>query len=426
MSKRKSIVILTVLAILIAFMGFACFASGPVPGSVKDYKGIFGVIGKGIDLNGGYYAVLEPKEEIDGDVDSILDAAIETLRSRLDENGYTEATITVEDFTNLRVEIPEVDNADDVMELIGDQGELTFRAYDNTPLVYGDKAVANAQAGYDTDGNPVVYLEFTADGQKMFASATETVLGYEESNRYLAIYLGERAISSPKVSQKIDSRTAEITGIETIDEAKTIASVIKSGSLNIQFTIGATQKMSATLGEGVLNNAIIAAGIGLLIIFAILIFFYGGMGIAASIALTVYVILYVCVLAVFPWVQLTFPGIAGIVLSIGMAVDANVIIFDRIKEEYANGKTAKASVKAGFKRALITILDSNVTTVLAAIVLWILCSGSIKGFAITLFLGVLVSMFTAVLLTRWLIKVVGGLVSDEKQDRFFRLRRRDA
>ncbi len=426
MSKRKSIVILTVLAILIAFMGFACFASGPVPGSVKDYKGIFGVIGKGIDLNGGYYAVLEPKEEIDGDVDSILDAAIETLRSRLDENGYTEATITVEDFTNLRVEIPEVDNADDVMELIGDQGELTFRAYDNTPLVYGDKAVANAQAGYDTDGNPVVYLEFTADGQKMFASATETVLGYEESNRYLAIYLGERAISSPKVSQKIDSRTAEITGIETIDEAKTIASVIKSGSLNIQFTIGATQKMSATLGEGVLNNAIIAAGIGLLVIFAILIFFYGGMGIAASIALTVYVILYVCVLAVFPWVQLTFPGIAGIVLSIGMAVDANVIIFDRIKEEYANGKTAKASVKAGFKRALITILDSNVTTVLAAIVLWILCSGSIKGFAITLFLGVLVSMFTAVLITRWLIKVVGGLVSDEKQDRFFRLRRRDA
>ncbi len=426
MSKRKSIVILTVLAILIAFMGFACFASGPVPGSVKDYKGIFGVIGKGIDLNGGYYAVLEPKEEIDGDVDSILDAAIETLRSRLDENGYTEATITVEDFTNLRVEIPEVDNADDVMELIGDQGELTFRAYDNTPLVYGDKAVANAQAGYDTDGNPVVYLEFTADGQKMFASATETVLGYEESNRYLAIYLGERAISSPKVSQKIDSRTAEITGIETIDEAKTIASVIKSGSLNIQFTIGATQKMSATLGEGVLNNAIIAAGIGLLIIFAILIFFYGGMGIAASIALTVYVILYVCVLAVFPWVQLTFPGIAGIVLSIGMAVDANVIIFDRIKEEYANGKTAKASVKAGFKRALITVLDSNVTTVLAAIVLWILCSGSIKGFAITLFLGVLVSMFTAVLITRWLIKVVGGLVSDEKQDRFFRLRRRDA
>ncbi|MBQ7373539.1 MAG: protein translocase subunit SecD [Clostridia bacterium] len=425
MSKRKSIVILTVLAILIAFMGFACFASGPVPGSIKDYKGIFGVIGKGIDLNGGYYAVLEPKDEIDGDVDAALNAAIETLRSRLDENGYTEATITVENFTNLRVEIPEVDNADEVMELIGDQGELTFRSHDNTRLVYG-KDVADAQAGYDADGNAVVYLEFTAEGQKAFAAATELVSGYSDGENYLAIYLGERLISSPTVSQKIDSRQAEITGIESIDEAKTIASVIKSGALDIEFTVGATQKMSATLGEGVLNNAIIAAGIGLLVIFAIMIVFYGGMGIAASIALMIYVVLYVCVLAIFPWVQLTFPGIAGIVLSIGMAVDANVIIFDRIKEEYANGKTSKASIAAGFKRALITVLDSNVTTVLAAIVLWILCSGSIKGFAITLFLGVLVSMFTAVLVTKWLINVVGGLVKEENRDRFFMLRRRDA
>ena len=426
MSKRKSIVILTVLAILIAFMGFACFASGPVPGSTKDYKGIFGVIGKGIDLNGGYYAVLEPKDEIPaGEVDATLEAAIETLRSRLDENGYTEATITREDVTNLRVEIPEVKNAEEVMELIGDQGELVFKSHDNTPLVYG-KDVADAQADYDKDGNPVVYLKFTADGQKAFASATELVSGYSDGENYLAIYLGERLISQPRVQQKIDSRTAEITGIESSDEAKTIAAVIKSGALDIEFTIGATQKMSATLGEGVLNNAIVAGGIGLLAIFAILIVFYGGMGIAASIALMIYVILYVCVLAIFPWVQLTFPGIAGIVLSIGMAVDANVIIFDRIKEEYANGKTSKAAITSGFKRALITVLDSNVTTILAAIVLWVLCSGSIKGFAITLFLGVLVSMFTAVLVTKWLIKVVGGLVKEEKQDRFFMLRRRDA
>ena len=182
--------------------------------------------------------------------------------------------------------------------------------------------------------------------------------------------------------------------------------------------------MSATLGENVLSYAMIAAGIGLVIIFAILIAFYGGLGIAASIALMIYVILYVCILAIFPWVQLTFPGIAGIILSIGMAVDANVIIFDRIKEEFANGKTVDASIAAGFKRAIITILDSNVTTVLAAIVLWILCSGSIKGFAITLFLGVLVSMFTAVVITKWLIGVVKPLAKDE--ERFLRLKRRDA
>ncbi len=422
MSKCKSIVILTVLAILIAFMGLACFASGPVPfGSIYDYNGIFGVIGKGIDLNGGYYAVLEPKDGAEVDADA-LEAAKETLRKRLDDNGYTEATITTEDNTKLRVEIPEVDNAEDVMNLIGDQGELTFRAYDNTILVYGKQAIRNAQAGYDNDGNPIVVLEFTSEGQKSFADATEKVAGYDDNK--LSIYLGDSVVSAPTVSQKIDSPNAEITGIETIEEAKTIASVIKSGSLDIEFDIGATQKMSATLGEGVLGSAMMAAGIGLVVVIAILIAFYGGFGIAASVALMIFVILYTCVLAIFPWVQLTFPGIAGIVLSMGMAVDANVIIFDRIKEEYENGKTATASINAGFKRAVVTVLDSNVTTVLAAIVLWVLCAGSIKGFAITLFLGVLVSMFTAVVITRWLIKVVRPLAKDE--EKFLGLKRRDA
>lgn len=419
MSKKKSIVILSVLAVLITFMFLACFATGPVPGSVKDYKSIFGTIGKGIDLNGGYYAVLEPKSKDVSAED--LEAAIETLRSRLDENGYTEATITKED-NNLRVEIPEVENADEVMELIGDQGELTFRSSDNVTLLTGN-AIADAQAGYDPKtGDPIVYLEFTAEGRKQFAAATETIVGMD--TKTLSIYLGDRLISSPTVDEKIDSNTAQITGIKSIEQATTIASVIKSGALKIQFTIGATQKMSATLGENAMKIALISAGIGMLVIFAILIVFYGGLGIAASIALMIFVILYVCILALFPGVQLTFPGIAGILLSIGMAVDANVIIFDRIKEEFANGKTATAAINSGFKRAVITVLDSNVTTVLAAIVLWLLCSGSIKGFAITLFLGVLVSMFTAVVITRWLIKVVRPLANNE--EKFLNLRRREA
>ena len=178
------------------------------------------------------------------------------------------------------------------------------------------------------------------------------------------------------------------------------------------------------MGKNVLPKAMLATAIALLIVMAILIAFYGGFGIAASIALMIYVILYTCVLAIFPWVQLTFPGIAGIVLSMGMAVDANVIIFDRIKEEYENGKTVTAAIKAGYKRAVITVLDSNITTILAAIVLWILCSGSIKGFAITLFLGVIVSMFTAVVITRWLTKVIRPLAKNE--ERFLGLKRRDA
>lgn len=417
MSKCKSIVILTILGILIAFMSFACFATD-VPVGIRNYKGIFGVIGKGIDLNGGYYAVLEPEK---ADVtNEELDAAIDTLRKRLDDKGYTEATITKED-KNLRVEIPEVDNAEEVMELIGDQGKLTFRDHTNAVLVDGKTAIKDAKAGYDENGNPIVVLEFTTEGQKAFALATEKVAAYDDNKLY--IYLGDNEVSAPTVKEKIDSPNAEITNIGTIEEAQTMASVIKSGALEIKFKVGETQKMSASLGEGVLKNAMIATGVGLLVVMAILIAFYGGFGVAASIALMIYVILYTCVLAVFPWVQLTFPGIAGIVLSIGMAVDANVIIFDRIKEEFENGKTVTSSIKAGYKRAVITVLDSNVTTILAAIVLWILCSGSIKGFAITLFLGVLVSMFTAIVVTRWLTKVVRPLAKNE--ERFFGLKRRD-
>ena len=177
MSKCKSIVILTILGILIAFMSFACFATD-VPVGIRNYKGIFGVIGKGIDLNGGYYAVLEPEK---ADVtNEELDAAIDTLRKRLDDKGYTEATITKED-KNLRVEIPEVDNAEEVMELIGDQGKLTFRDYTNAVLVDGKTAIKDAKAGYDENGNPIVVLEFTTEGQKAFALATEKVAGYEDN-----------------------------------------------------------------------------------------------------------------------------------------------------------------------------------------------------------------------------------------------------
>lgn len=172
----------------------------------------------------------------------------------------------------------------------------------------------------------------------------------------------------------------------------------------------------------------IAAAIGLVVIFALMIIFYKGMGVASSLALMIYVILYVAILAIFPGVQLTFPGIAGIILSIGMAVDANVVIFERIKDEYGNGKRVKAAVDAGFKRAVITVLDSNVTIIIASVVLWLFCSGSIKGFAITLFLGVIVSLFTAIFVTRWLINVMKpfGGAEDEGVAKLFNLKRRDA
>ncbi len=425
MSKTKSIVILTVLAILIAFFGAASFVSFEIPNSTKDYKSIFGTIGKGIDLEGGYYAVLTPKSGETASSEDI-DAVIETLRSRLDENGYTEATITRQD-NGLRVEIPAIDNPDEVMELIGDQGELQFRDSKGNVKVRGEH-VKEARSGYDENGKPTVYLEFTSEGATLFASATKAIAAKEDGvENKLSIYLGDRLISSPTVSAEIPNGQATITGIESIDTAKTIASVIKSGSLKIDFQISESRQISATLGDNVLNGAMLAAGIGLIAIFILMIVFYGGMGIAASLALMIYVILYVAILAIFPGVQLTFPGIAGIILSIGMAVDANVVIFERIKDEYRNGKRVKAAVDSGFKRAVITVLDSNVTIIIASVVLWIFCSGSIKGFAITLGIGVLVSLFTAIFVTRGLMAVLkpfGG--EEEGVAKLYHLKRRDA
>ena len=418
-SKTKSVIILVVLALLIAFFAFACFVSGPVPNSTKDYKSIFGIISKGIDLEGGYYAVLVPADGENPSQDE-LNAVIKTLTSRLDSSGYTEATITVQDGTSLRVEIPDVDDPDEVINLIGDQGELQFRDSAGTVYLTG-KDISNAYPAYDKDSQPIVVLQFTAAGQQKFASATRTIS--QSDDKKMSIYLGDRLVSSPTANSEINSPQAQIEGIGDYETANTISSIIKSGTLDIKFTIGEARQMSATLGDSVVEKAMLAAGIGLLIIFAILILFYNALGVAAAIALTIYVLVYVMVLAVFPWVQLTFPGIAGIILSIGMAVDANVIIFDRIKDEYASGKTVTAAIKAGFKRATVTVLDSNVTTILASIVLWILTSGSIKGFAITLFLGVIISMLTSIFVTRWLIRVLKPLAANE--DKFFGLKRRE-
>ncbi len=432
MKKGKSIALLVITGLLIAFFGVACFADFAIPDGVLkffgaqpkyNYVSIFDQISKGIDLEGGYYAVMEPVTDDDALVREKIDDVIKTLRARLDDKGYTEATITIQDGTSLRVEIPDIDDADAVLELLSSQGKLEFRDYTGKVWLDGEN-VKGAHVGYDEDGNYAVVLEFTTQGQNKFSQATATIAGLsDDNNNVLYIYLGDTMVSSPLVKEQITSSSAQITGNFEYSEAETLAAVISGGALDIEFTIGTTSKISPTLGQGVVDNAILAAGIGILIIFAILIIFYGGMGLAACIALLIYVLLYVIVLALFPWVQLTFPGIAGIILSIGMAVDANVIIFERIREEYASGKTMENAIKVGFKRAFITVLDSNLTTILAAIVLWILTSGSIQGFAITLLLGVVLSMFSSIVITRGFINVLKPL--PKNQERFYGLIRRE-
>ena len=425
MSKRKSGIILAIIVLLTALLAVLDFASFKIPviknGTLR-YNSIGSTIGLGIDLKGGYYAVLTPKaaegyEEQDSEED-LFESAVDILRTRLDNKGYTEAVITIQGVgadREIRVEVPEVEDPDEVLKIIGSSGELTFEDESGIQYLTGSD-IKNCQAGYDNDGNPIVYLEFTPEGITKFSNATGKLVG-----QVMYIKLGGEIVSQPTVNEQITNSSAEITGLSSYEEAESIAAVIKAGRLPLEFDVGEANRISATLGENALMASIYAGVIGMIIIFAIMIIRYRGLGIASSLALTIYSTVLILLLAIVPWVELTLPGIAGIILSIGMAVDANVIIFERIKEEFKQGKTVVSAVNAGFKRAFITILDSNITTILASIVLWILCPGSIKGFAITLLIGVVLSMFTAIVITRSLVKLLLNLASNKSK--FFNLKK---
>lgn len=419
MSKRKSIVALVLIVLVLAVMGVACLASFPV-GKTSQYNSIMSLIGKGIDLSGGYYVVLTPKVDADGDTtaNEKIESAMEILRTRLDDKGFTEATVTRQDGGRIRVEVPEVDNADEILKIIGSTGTLSFRDSADHEWLNGKDHIKDAYVSYDQNNGYVVVLNFTKSGITKFSEATAAIKDKDDTKMY--IYLGDTVVSQPSVSEQITSESAEITGFDDYDSAESVASVIKSGTLPIEYDISESRSISARLGETAINNTVLATGIAMLVIFVLMIVVYRGMGIASSLALILYAFLYIIFLAIIPSVQLTLPGLAGIVLSIGMAVDSNIVIFERIKSAYQEGKINTA-LDAGFKTALWTVIDSNVTTILAAIVLWILCPGTIKGFAITLLVGIVLTLFTAILVTKWFLKILYNLT--DNPEKFFNLKK---
>ena len=428
MSKGKSVTLLSILLVIVIALSVLCFVPFEVPGvfngQTYTWRGIANTIKQGIDLKGGYYVVLSA-EAVDSEQTADINNAVVVLRKRLDSKGYTEATITTQDTATanpkIRIEIPEVDNANEILQVIGSTGELRFTDSGNTKTYLTGSDVVSAKVSMNNSGKYIVALTFTAEGGKKFASATEELTG-----KTMNIYLGDQLLSSPTVNTKITGTTASIESYDTYDEADAIASVIDSGKLPLEFSVSEAQLISASLGQDALKNSLIAGAIGLAIIFVIMIVCYGGLGFLSCIALYIYTLVLIMLLAFIPGIQLTLPGIAGILLSIGMAIDANVVIFERIKEEYAAGKTVTAAIQAGFNRAVITVIDANVTTIIAAIVLWIICPGSVKGFAITLFIGVLLSMVTAIFVTRWLIKLFRPLTKKEKEAKFLGLKKKEA
>ncbi len=403
--KARNIVILAVIVLLIASLAFVVFQGIPV--GIYDLKPIDSVQ-LGLDLTGGVSIVYEAADPTVDDLDTKIEGAINIFRSRLDSKGFTEATITKQGTAGIRVEIPinstsEMTDPAEVVKFIGTPAVLEFRDPDGNVVLQGSD-ITLAKPYMDDSGSYYVYFELSKEGTDKFAEATQKWL-----NQIISIYLDDKEISTPKVESVIASGTGQISGQNFTQEyAINLAMQIESGALPLELNTLEQRTIQSTLGDDALNKSILAGIVGLIVLMLFMIAVYRVPGLMADIALCGYVVLVIFFIALLG-VQLTLPGIAGIILGIGMAVDANVVIFERFKEEYRLGKSIRASLKTGFNKAAVAIIDSNITTLIAAIVLAIFGTGSIKGFAFTLMISIVLSMFTAMVVSQVLMKLVIGI-----------------
>lgn len=406
MKKSKAAVVLIV--ILAALAGLSYYAS-----LILSSTGIGEEmsIPLGLDLSGGVsitYQVMDenPSAEDMGDT-------IYKLQKRVE--GYsTEASVYQVGDDRITVEIPGVSDANAILEELGNPGSLEFQLSDGTVFMTGDQ-VASAQAATRTDefGNNefIVQLTLTDEGSRIFGEVTTENVG-----NYLPIVYDGEVISYPQVKQAITGGSAEISGQKTFEEADILATQIRIGSLSLELQELESSVVGAQLGSQAISTSLKAAAIGLVLVMLFMIVMYAVPGVAASVALAIYTALVIATLYLFE-ITLTLPGIAGIILGIGMAVDANVIIFARIREEIASGKSVNVSMQIGFKKALSAILDGNITTLIAAIVLMALGTGTVKGFAYTLMISIILSMFSALAVTRWILYALYGL--GMKNEKFY-------
>jgi len=392
MKKSKAAVILAV--ILAAFVGLAYYASIILSstGIGEDMS-----IPLGLDLSGGVsitYQVVDENPSAEDMSDTIY-----KLQKRVDSYS-TEASVYQVGDDRITVEIPGVQDANQILEDLGNPGSLEFQMPDGTVFMTGDM-VADAQAATQTDtyGNKeyVVALKLTDEGAKIFGEVTSENIG-----KNLPIVYDGETISYPRVQTAITGGEAQITGMADFEEAETLATQIRIGSLSLQLSELESSVVGAQLGSQAISSSLKAGAIGLAIVMVFMIIMYAVPGIAASLALAIYTTLVIATLYLFE-ITLTLPGIAGIILGIGMAVDANVIVFARVREEIATGKSVQTSMKIGFQKAMSAILDGNITTLIASVVLMALGSGTVKGFAYTLMIGIILSLFTAMVVTRYIL-----------------------
>ena len=379
---------ITVAVIIAAF--FVCVR--PLASSIR----------QGLDLQGGTHVVLEAVDTEQAQVnDDAMNRVVAIMEKRVNALGLTEPIIQREGERRVIIELPGVKDPDAAIKTIGKTAMLEFRDEEgNTVLTGTDLKDAQASTNPQT-GQNVVNLEFSDEGAQKFADLTMKNVG-----RTIAILLDGEVLTAPNVREPILGGRAEITGQKTLEEAQNLAVVLRSGALPVKVEIIETRTVGPTLGQDSKDKSQFAFAVGLGAVVIFMIFFYHFSGFIADVALMAYTIMLLSILYLMD-ATLTLPGVAGIILSIGMAVDANVLIFEHFKEEYQiNGKSLRLSMDAGFKRAFTTIFDSNVTTLIAAGVLFFLGTGTIRGFAITLGVGTILSMFTAITLTQFMLKLM--------------------
>lgn len=404
MSKKKSRFkfILTGLAIVIG--AILCCCSFDIPGTYYTFKGWANSIKLGIDLSGGISAVYECSVDANSTttLDDAINATISRITSMLTDKGFTEATVVKQGTDRIRVEVPDVSDPQEIFNLIGSPAKLEIKSVEDASAeaeLTGNH-ITNVEASYQ-NGEYGVSIEFNAEGSTVFYNMTSEAANTGSS---IYIYIGGELFSSPTCNEAIAGGKTFISGsMETLEDAENFATKIMSGTFSANLRVLENNVISATLGDNALLTGVIAGAISIALIFIFMFVIYKNMGLIANMSLAIYAIILIFLLHCIPGVQLTLPSIAGIILSLGMAVDANVIIFERIKDEYKSGKKIPASVKAGFKKSTMAIVDGNVTTIIASIVLYLLGTGSIKGFAITLLLGIVVSLFTSLVVTRSLM-----------------------
>lgn len=415
MSKKRARIRFTWLAIVVLLGLLLAVCPFNIPFTNSTYHGFAGSISLGLDLSGGVAVVYDctpAKNSEESDISNAIDATRERLEQLLYNQGYSEAKVSKQNGNRIRVEVPNATDSSEIFDLLGDPQTLYMTLEEctdasNPPEVFVD--------GFDIDSVNVsmqeekygVSVKFTKDGTNKFANLTDAA---SKGDKKIYIYLGEvnpnKLFGQVTCESKINGGSTFISGdsISDLESAKQYAYNIMSGTFQVKLDLVERSDISATLGRNALTYGIIAGVVALVIVMLIMWLRYGDFGLLADFALVVYMILMLFFLQAIPFIQLTLPGIAGIILSLGMAVDGNIIIFERIKEEYASGKKIPLAVKSGFKRAFWPIFDSNITTIITSIILYVLGTASIKGFAITLLLGILLSMFTSLVVTRFFVK----------------------